>query len=95
MKITPRISEQTYAQASKNVFVFNTPITANRSEIKAAIEKQFDVTVVKVNTTIVKGKLKASNRRNQRAVYGARSDVKKAYVTLKEGDKIGIFEEIE
>ena len=93
--ITPRISEQTYQMSSDGVYVFNVPTTANKQEIKDAIQTQYDVTVEKINTSVLKGKKKPSNRRARRPVYGSRKDIKKAYVTLKSGDKISVFEEIE
>jgi len=93
--VTPRISEQTYQMSSDGVYVFNAPKEANRLEIKEAVETQYDVEVVKINTMILKGKKKPSNRKGKRPVYGNRKDIKKAYITLKDGDKIGVFEEIE
>ncbi len=93
--IQPRISEQTLQQSANNVYVFNVDTSANKQEIRAEVEKQFDVTVTGINTTVVKGKKKPSNRRGQRAVYGNRKDIKKAYVTLKEGDTISVFEDLQ
>ena len=95
MVLTPRISEQTYQMSSDGVYVFNVPISSNKTEIKAAVAAQYDVTVEKVNVSVLKGKMKPSNRRGRRPEYGARKDVKKAYVTLKKGDKISVFEEVE
>lgn len=95
MVLQPRISEQTYALSQDNVYVFNVPTDANKTDIRSAVEKQFDVTVTKINTTIAKGKSKASARRNRRPIYGNRKDIKKAYVTLKDGDKLTIFEDLE
>lgn len=93
--LTPRISEQTYKFSNDNVYVFNVDKSYSKNEIKAAVEKQFGVTVDSINTSVVKGKVKASNRKNRRPVYGSRKDIKKAYVTLIEGDKISIFEELQ
>lgn len=93
--ITPRISEQTYQQSADGVYVFNVPINANKLEIKSAVQAQYEVTVESVNVSVIKGKKKPSNRRGRRPEYGARKDVKKAYVKLKSGDKISIFEELE
>ncbi|EOW9069581.1 50S ribosomal protein L23 [Acinetobacter baumannii] len=64
------------------VQVFKVDINATKLEIKKAVEKLFGVEVVKVNTTITKGKTKRFGR-----TLGRRSDVKKAYVTLKAGQK--------
>lgn len=93
--VTPRVSEQTYQLSSTGVYVFNAPKSANKLEIKNAIQSQYDVTVVKINVSVLKGKLKPSNKRGLRAVYGSRADIKKVYATLKKGDKISVFEEIE
>lgn len=95
LQITPRISEQTYQFSANNVYVFNVPIDSNKKMIKDAVQKQFDVTVLKVNVAVVDGKKKASNRRGQRPIMGSRADLKKAYVTLKDGDKIDVFEGVE
>lgn len=93
--IKPRISEQTYALSSSNVFVFDVPVSANKQQVKAAIQTQYDVTVLKLTTSVLKGKAKASNRKGQRAIIGRRKDTKKAFATLKEGDRISVFEELE
>lgn len=77
----PHISEKATVVAEKNrQFVFRVRPDANKLEIKKAVEKLFNVQVASVNTTIIKGK----NKRFGRSL-GRRSDVKKAYVALKEG----------
>lgn len=93
--VIPRATEKAYRLVSAgNIYVFNVPASANRNEIKAAIEKQFDVSVTSVKTLIQKGKairfVKA-----KRAYPGTttRKDFKKAYVTLKEGHSIKVFDE--
>ncbi|MBV6571854.1 50S ribosomal protein L23, partial [Acinetobacter baumannii] len=63
--------------------VVKVDINATKLEIKKAVEKLFGVEVVKVNTTITKGKTKRFGR-----TLGRRSDVKKAYVTLKAGQDV-------
>lgn len=65
------------------VQVFKVALNANKLEIKKAVEQLFGVEVVKVNTTITKGKTKRFGR-----TLGRRSDVKKAYVTLKAGQDV-------
>ncbi|MCJ9113565.1 50S ribosomal protein L23 [Acinetobacter baumannii] len=65
------------------VQVFKVDINATKLEIKKAVEKLFGVEVFKVNTTITKGKTKRFGR-----TLGRRSDVKKAYVTLKAGQDV-------
>ena len=77
----PHISEKATVVAEKNrQFVFRVRPDANKLEIKAAVEKLFNVQVSAVNTTVVKGKNKRFGRN-----LGRRSDFKKAYVALKEG----------
>lgn len=77
----PHISEKATVVAEKNrQFVFRVRPDANKLEIKKAVEKLFNVQVASVNTTITKGK----NKRFGRSL-GRRSDIKKAYVALKEG----------
>ena len=67
-----------------NQYVFRVKPYANKTQIKAAIEKLFKKTVVAVNTCNYAGKKK----RERTAAFGRKSDWKKAIVTLKAGDKI-------
>ena len=77
----PHISEKATVSAEKNrQFVFRVRPDANKLEIKTAVEKLFKVQVESVNTTIIKGKTKRFGNR-----IGRRSDLKKAYVALKDG----------
>ncbi|AAW84733.1 50S ribosomal protein L23 [Aliivibrio fischeri] len=80
----PLISEKaTMAAEGNNTIVFKVAINATKKEIKAAVEKLFEVEVKSVNTLITKGKTKRQGLRQ-----GRRSDVKKAYVILKEGQDL-------
>lgn len=91
--LRPRLSEKTYGLATtKTVYVFDVPANANRQIVAAAVAAQFEVTVLSVNIAVVKGKAKRTIRKGGRAIAGQRSDTKKAYVTLKEGDKLPFFE---
>ncbi|HMP89405.1 MAG TPA: 50S ribosomal protein L23 [Kiritimatiellia bacterium] len=69
---------------SDNQYLFNVHPDANKIEIKKAVEEMFKVSVVKVNTMNRLGKLK----RDRKFKYGRRASVKRAVVTLKDGDKI-------
>jgi large subunit ribosomal protein L23 len=90
--LKPRISEKAYGLSlEKNTYVFDVPLTTNRAEIEQAVAFQFSVTPIKVNVHVVKGKAKRTFRKGGRPVNGKRTDSKRAYVTLKEGDTIGIF----
>jgi large subunit ribosomal protein L23 len=79
----PLITEKATLLSEKNQFVFKVSEDATKPEIKAAIETLFKVKVTGVNTLITKGKTKRFKGR-----LGTRSDVKKAFVTLAEGQSI-------
>ena len=79
----PLITEKATLLSEKNQFVFKVASDATKPEIKAAIEALFKVKVTGVNTLITKGKTKRFKGRP-----GVRSDVKKAFVTVAEGQSI-------
>ncbi|MFM2485492.1 50S ribosomal protein L23 [Celerinatantimonas yamalensis] len=82
--LAPHVSEKSTVSAeSDNTIVFKVATTATKAEIKAAVEKMFEVEVTGVHTLNVKGKTKRHGAR-----IGRRSDWKKAYVTLAEGADI-------
>ena len=93
--LIPRATEKAYAQSKDNVYVFDAPTTANKQQISAAVEAQFNVTVVTIKTLIQTGKAVrySSNKRSQPKTTH-RKDAKKAYVTLAKGDSITIFDEV-
>ncbi len=92
MTLKPRVSEKAYGLSqTRNTYVFQVPADANKATVAAAIAEQFKVTVLTVNITNVKGKTKRTVRKGGRATSGNRSDIKKAYATLKQGDSIAIF----
>jgi large subunit ribosomal protein L23 len=83
----PLISEKGTALAeSANQFLFKVRPEANKIEVKQAVERLFKVKVVDVRMARYLGKMRRIGRS-----MGRRSDWKKAYVTLKEGDKIDFF----
>jgi large subunit ribosomal protein L23 len=92
--LKPRMSEKSYALSSAGVYVFDIDNSTNKHEIAKAVEQTYEVTVTNVRTVITKGKKKRSYK-NRRYENGVRSDVKKAYVTLKDGDAIAIFAAVE
>lgn len=92
--LKPRMSEKTYGLSQQGVFVFVVDKDVNKHQISEAVEKTYDVTVTNVRTVLQQGKEKRIYR-NRRFTNGVRSDYKKAYVTLKEGDSIPIFAAIE
>ena len=81
---SPIITEQT-AQLGESLkqVVFKVDISANKKEIKKAVEKLFNVEVIKVTTSVVKGKTK----RNRFGLY-KKSDYKKAFVSISEESEI-------
>jgi large subunit ribosomal protein L23 len=90
--LKPRLSEKTYALSEvRNTYTFEVPGDANKHSVARAVAAQFEVTVENVAMMVVKGKPKRTVRKGGRPTAGRRSDYKKAYVTLKEGDKLPIF----
>lgn len=85
--IRPIITEKTAQMMEENKYTFQVPLTANKVEIRQAIEEIFNVKVEKVNTVRVLGKTKRMGR-----YVGKRSDYKKAIVKLVAGQKLPIFE---
>lgn len=86
--IAPLLSEKgNHLKKVQNSYIFRVSITANKIEIKKAIEKIFAVDVLDVNTIRMKGKPKRLGKYS-----GYRPDWKKAIVTLKDGQSIADFE---
>ena len=83
--LSPVITEKATLLSEQNKVVFKVAQDSTKDEIAAAIEELFKVKVTKVNTLNVKGKTKRF-----RGIKGRRSDVKKAVVTLAEGQSIDI-----
>ncbi len=94
--IFPRISEKAYVQANLlNSYTFVVPADANKHSIKSEIEKEYDVSVLSVNISVLKGKNKRFMMKRGKQSNGKRANTKKAYVVLKDGDTIPVFSEIE
>ncbi|KUL92673.1 50S ribosomal protein L23 [Bosea sp. WAO] len=83
--VSPVITEKATMLSEHNKVVFEVAKTATKPQIKAAVEKLFDVKVKSVNTLVTEGKIKVFRGR-----LGQRSDVKKAVVTLEEGHSIDV-----
>jgi large subunit ribosomal protein L23 len=81
----PVITEKATMGSEHNQVTFKVPLDASKPEIKAAVEGVFNVKVTAVNTIVAKGKVKRFRGR-----VGQRSDVKKAIVTLAEGNTIDV-----
>ncbi len=83
--VSPVITEKSTMASENNQVVFNVARKATKPQIKAAIEALFGVKVTGVNTLVRKGKVKRF-----RGSIGTLSDVKKAVITLKDGDSIDV-----
>jgi large subunit ribosomal protein L23 len=78
-------------QDSENKYAFEVLKEANKIEIRKEIEKQFEVKVEKIQTLNVRGKIRQQMTRAGR-FHGRRPNWKKAVVTLRQGEKIDLFE---
>lgn len=83
--VSPVITEKATTASEHNQVVFKVANTATKVQIKAAVEKLFDVKVKSVNTLVRKGKVKAF-----KGTVGTQSPVKRAIVTLEEGHRIDV-----
>ncbi len=77
------LSEKSNLMAATGRYVFKVSKSANKLEVKKAVENVYDVHVTDVNMVMAKGKVRRSGK-----ISGRTSDWKKAYVTLKSGEKI-------
>ena len=83
--VSPVITEKSTMASEYNQVVFNVSRGASKPQIKEAVERLFEVKVKAVNTLVRKGKTKRFRGR-----VGRQSDVKKAVVTLEEGQSIDV-----
>ncbi|MBT5567994.1 MAG: 50S ribosomal protein L23, partial [Acidimicrobiaceae bacterium] len=81
--------EKSYALMENHVYTFEVAKSASKPQIRDAVESIFDVKVLKVNTLNREGKRK---RNRGLPTFGKRPDIKRAYVTLVEGESIELFE---
>ena len=70
-----------------NTFIFNVNKSANKKDIKDAVEKYFNVKVEEINTTVTRGKFRRVGKYS-----GKLPNIKKAYIKLKEGQRISALE---
>ncbi len=85
--LSPKISEKVADLASRNVYVFNVPVKAEKIAIAKSVEQLYGVKVEKVNTTRGQGKLIYRGYKK-----GRRSQWKKAFVSVKKGQTIDLYE---
>lgn len=96
--LRPRLSEKTYAMSERGVYVVEVPAGTNKHSVARAIEAQFDVKVTNVNMTNIKGKAKRTisiTGKRMMNKEGTRNSIKKAYVTLAEGNSLPFFAAVE
>ena len=93
--IGPVITERTYLLYSQGRYTFKVLASASKTEIKHALEEQYEssnISVKKINTVNMRGKTRRAFRRVGSGAVGKTTDWKKAIVTLGEGQKIeGLF----
>lgn len=81
----PHVSEKSTRLSEHNQYVFTVAPDATKADVKSAVEKMFDVSVVSVNMANARGKLKMFRFRP-----GRKASVRKAYVRLAEGQSIDV-----
>ncbi|MBA3678941.1 50S ribosomal protein L23 [Candidatus Saccharibacteria bacterium] len=86
--LKPIISEKSMFLAVKGTYMFEVPIKANKLMVADAVKVNFKVDVTNVRISVLKGKVKKF-----KGVTGSRKNRKRAFVTVKSGQKISIFEE--
>ncbi len=90
----PRATEKAYTAQTRREYMFFVPLKASKQEIAKQIGEAFKVTVIDVRTATRKGKqTKYSKGKHAYPGITYRRDHKVAYITLKDGDKIPVFEE--
>jgi len=86
--LKPIISEKSMALAATGTYMFDVPTSTNKLIVSDAVKKSFKVEVMSVRISVLKGKVKKF-----KGTTGVRKTTKRAYVTVKSGQKISIFEE--
>ncbi len=85
--LKPVITEKSMSMAAKGVYLFDVNARANKPLIATAVKNQFKVDAAQVRILIIKGKVKKF-----KGISGQRADKKRAYVTVKKGQKISVFD---
>jgi large subunit ribosomal protein L23 len=96
--LRPHLSEKTYTLSERRVYVVEVPRGVNKHGVVRAVEAQFEVKVVKVNLTNIPGKAKrvmSITGKRVKNSEGHRNDVRKAYITLAEGNSLPFFAAVE
>ncbi len=87
--LQPVVSEKSYGLLDANTYTFVVAPSANKIEIRQAVEEIFNVKVLNVTTMNRQGKRKRNRRMT---TFGKRADTKRAIVTLQAGNRIDLFE---
>ncbi len=97
LALKPRVSEKTYALSEeRNTYVFVVPKGVSKQLIANAVAEQYEVGVTAVRISASPGKSQRTYKRGGRVTHrGQRSDIRKAFVTLREGDKLPVFASVE
>ena len=92
--VTPAVTEKAYRlSTSQNTYIFDVPLAANKQQITDAIESQYEVKVASIKTLVRTGKaVRFSRGKGRYPGSTTRTDSKKAYVTLVEGNSIKVFD---
>lgn len=95
--LKPRLSEKAYGLSEqRNTYIFDVASGVNKFDVAKAVAAQYEVKIEKVRLAGVPGKkMRAYRRRGRKSISGQRSDIRKAYVTLKEGHKLPLFAAVE
>ena len=94
MLVIPRATEKAYTEQTKNTYIFYVPDNATKQEVAKSVAEQYNVTIKDIRILIRKGKaIRFSKGKHAYPGKTFRRDRKIAYVTLKAGDKIRIFDE--
>ncbi len=94
MAIRPILSEKAHNLSHAGTYMFEVPQDVNKLQVKQAIELQYSVEVAGVRSARLQGKLKRGLGARSRNIIGQRPDTKRAYVSLKDGHKLPIFDSL-
>jgi len=85
--LSPLLTEKSTLVSQRNTYLFRVPKSVSKDEIRSAVQRIFNVEVLRVNTLNEMGKMKRTAR-----TEGRRASFKKAYVTVKQGQTINVVE---
>ena len=94
-KLIPRVTEKTFAASASRTYTFEVPAFASKQAIQKAVEDEFKVTVTSVRVLTRPGKkMRYSKGKHQYPGTTTRQDKKIAYVTVKKGDRLPIYDQV-